>query len=95
MFTLRRISSSGVEMNQFLGNGYTLVDRESNYPEFCETFEKTFGYPHTADLDDTSTFDSKNVYAFVVADSIQPLYKKQKNFIMSDSGRTFDNLTYK
>lgn len=96
MFTLRRYSGSGVQMNQMIGDGYTLIDRESNYDDFCKTFEAIFQRKHVADLDETSDKDTKDCYAFVCNGSfVQPLYKNQKNFIMTSGGKTFDNVSYK
>lgn len=35
-------------------------------------------------------------YAFICwKDGVLPLYKNQKNYIVSESGKTYDNLTYK
>jgi len=98
MYTLRRISSTGVEMNHAIGDNYTFIHREYNSDEFRRNFELVFEKPHVADLDDTSDDDTKNVYAFVCHHSgsiIQPLYKKQSNYIMTENGKTFSNLTYK
>ena len=81
-------------MNQVIGDGYTYINRETNYDEFCRSFKVYFDKDHVADLDEESDGDTKNCYAFVVNGAfLQPLYKNQKNFIMTESGKTFDNLT--
>ena len=72
MFILRRISSEGVQMNQEIGNGYTLIDRFTNYEGFCRSFEIHFGKKHVADLDETADKDTKNVYMFVGNGSFIP-----------------------
>jgi hypothetical protein len=96
MFTLRRYSGSGVEMNQEIGDNYTFIDRERSYDDFCKSFEIVFKRKHVADLDETSDSDTKNCYAFVGNGStIQPLYKNQKNFIMTSGGQTFDNVSFR
>jgi len=96
MFTLRRISEDGIEMNQFIGDGYSLVDREVNYEAFCLNFEKFFKRKHVADLDPTADEFTKKVYAFVGnGDIIQPLYKNQNNYMMMSNGKTFDNVSFK
>ena len=93
MFILRRISGEGIQMNQVIGDGYTFISRDCNHEEFEKTFELVFCRKHVADLDETSDEDTKNCYAFVCNGSlIQPLYKNQKNFIMTDGGRTFEKL---
>lgn len=96
MFTLRRISSVGVEINQVIGSSYTLIDRVRNPEEFRRTFKEHFDKKHVADLDETSDKETKNCYAFVCnGEFIQPLFKNQMNYIMTSGGTTFDNITYK
>ncbi|MCL1658612.1 hypothetical protein M2T79_18555 [Elizabethkingia miricola] len=96
MFVLRRISGEGIEMNKVIGDGYTVIDRESTVEDFKKVFEHYFEKRQIADLDSESDFDTKNCYAFVTNDSfIQPLYKNQQNYIMSENGKTFSNLTYR
>jgi len=95
MFILRRYSSDGMQINQEIGDCYTLIEREINYEEFSKTFKSVFGKNHVADLDESSDDDTKNCYAFIIGSSIQPLYKSQRNYIMSSSGKTFDNLSFK
>jgi hypothetical protein len=96
MYTLRRISCDGVQMNQAIGETYTYIHREWTFDEFCKMFESYFERKHVADLDETSDIDTKNCYAFVVNGSfVQPLYKNQKSFVMTESGKTFDNVSYK
>jgi hypothetical protein len=83
-------------MNQIIGDNYTLISRESNYQEFCRAFKTYFDKDHVADLDENADYNTRECYAFVANGKIfQPLYRKQSNYIMSDNGRTFDNLTYK
>lgn len=97
MYTLRNITDN-LEFNTNLGESYSLVERELNYDEFCKTFKVVFDKPHVADLDTESCNFSKNTYAFVICkggSEIIPLYKKQSNYIMTESGKTFSNLTYK
>lgn len=96
MFVLRRISGERIEMNKVIGDGYTVIDRESNYEEFKRVFEHYFEKRCFANLDPEGDSDTKNCYAFVTNDSIiQPLYKNQQNYIMSENGKTFSNLTYR
>ena len=96
MFILRRISGKGIEINQSIGVSYTYVGKDLNYEDFSKAFESYFGFAHRADLDEESNSDTKQCYAFILGDLIdQPLYKDQKNFIMTECGRTFENLTFK
>ena len=97
MFTLRKVIDN-IQSNQKLGDDYQVVERETNYDEFCKAYEKFFEKNHVADLDDSSDNYSQNCYAFILhygGSKITPLYKKQYNYIMSENGKTFSNLTYK
>jgi hypothetical protein len=82
MYTLRKISKKGkYEMNISLGKGYTLTTRESE-KEFKE-YEEMRGLGK-----------DENIFAFVTGDStgVLSLKKTQHNYIMTESGATFDNL---
>jgi hypothetical protein len=81
MYTLRKISKKGkYEMNISLGKGYTLTTRESE-KEFNEYLE-------------INGRDDENIFAFVTGDStgVLALVTTQHNYIMTESGATFDNL---
>lgn len=81
MYTLRRISGDGTQMNRVIGDGYTLVE-QSNEAEFKRTMESL-------------NISDEDVYAFVTTGTMcQPLYKKQQAFIMTENGKTFSNLTH-
>lgn len=98
MYTLRRISGQGVEMNFALGNSYTVVNRFLSYESFAEDFKEFYGKPHVADLDPLADDDTKGVYAFVGSENginVYPLYTGQQAYIMTESGATFSNLTMK
>ena len=82
MFTLRKITQSGIEMNFDLGNAYTLVVKERSLEDFNKEMKDHPFY--------------NDIYAFIIyKDDVLPLYKNQKNYIVSESGKTYDNLTYK
>lgn len=91
MYTLRRISGEGVEMNFLLGQSYTVVSRDSAHYRFKEDFKRFFNSEWKDDEPDD------NVYAFVGNEggtTIYPLYEGQRAYIMIESGATFSNLTY-
>jgi hypothetical protein len=68
-----------MEYNQIIGDGYTFIDRECNYDEFCKTFKVFFGKDHVADLDKESDKDTMECYAFICnGEFTQPLYKNKK-----------------
>lgn len=90
MFILRRISGAGVQMNFALGKSYTYVSKEVNPEEFSRDFKLIHGEVNSA--------DELRVYAFVSCESgeeIHSLYSNQQNYIMTDSGKTFSNITQK
>lgn len=83
MFYLRRISGNGIEMNFDLGNSYTLIDKQKNPHEFKMHEE------HMGGVDEKT-------YAFIACHSgsiVYQLYDGQLNYIMSEGGKTFSNLT--
>ena len=65
MYTLRNISDN-VQTNTNLGNEYQLIEIENNYDDFSRTFKIFFDCNHLADLDEDSSYYTKNCYAFVV-----------------------------
>jgi len=135
MYTLRKITSDGVETNFELGKNYSLITRKNSENKFKELFEQIYNdklylsereltgnieldrgeffihvrnaYENNYNLiysknslfniiSRNSVEDSENkVFAFIESDVIYPIYKNELNFIMTDSGKTFSNLTYK
>ena len=97
MFILRRINGNGVQLNKVMGDGYTHICRAQNPDYFRETFKAYFNKKHVSDEDPKSDDDTKRVYGFVAFNGgeIMPLWKNQKNYIMTDSGKTFANLSFK
>jgi len=96
MFALRTIIGNR-QYNKALGHEYQIIERDVEYDAFCDFFEETFGYSHVADLDDNADNYTKDCYAFVITQGFKPipLYKKQLNYVMTESGKTFSNLTRK
>lgn len=97
MYTLRKIID-GIQHNQSLGDSYQVVDRLTNYEEFCRAFLTFFNEHHVADTDKKSTDFSKKCYAIIICkggSEFVPLYINQQNYIMTESGKTFSNLTFK
>jgi len=82
MFILRKITGDGLQMNFALGDDYNFVDKEANPKEFNS-------------MKDFFKWDDE-VYAFVSYKDgarTMPLYPKQKAFIMTESGKTFANVS--
>ncbi len=97
MYTLRKVIDN-IQSNQELGSEYHFIDRESNFDEFCRTYKIHYETAHVPDSDEASDNFSRNCYAFILnngGSNIIPLYKNQKNYIMSENGKTFSNLTHR
>jgi len=84
--------------NRILGSDYSLIFREEDYESFSEMYQKTFDSMHVADMDTESNDLSKNTYGFLIykdGNNTMPLYKNQQNYIMTENGNTFSNISYK
>lgn len=90
MYTLRKILTSEVEFNYLLGKAYSVVLREKSEEQFMSLYSDFFK---------TSLVEGKedNCYGFVSGEEnsiLIPLFKDQRSYIMTDSGKTLSNLTY-
>lgn len=92
MYTLRRISSRGVEMNHFLGKSYTLVTLEKSRDEFISNYRLLFQW----EFDDTPKgSDNENIFALISNEDgshVQPLYSNQQNYVMGSDGKTLSTI---
>lgn len=93
MFTLRKVFPDDTELNIYLGDMYMVV-RASLSPEqygrlYRDLYEKDWV---TTPDGDTSENDP---YAFVCGEENHGLFKSHYNYIVSDNGRTFENLSFK
>ncbi len=98
-FILRRISTRGVEMNFALGGKYTVVHKAEAPEEFHRDLRRHHGVYDGNPVDSVSALPvDESIYAFVGSEGgldIYPLYINQSNYIMTDGGKTFHNLTVK
>lgn len=95
MYTLRTMTAENKQTNLAIGNVYSIICRDSNYDEFADTFLLIFGLKHVADMDEGSVEITKSCHGFVqIKGDCIPLYKKNKYYIMTESGKTFSNLSY-
>lgn len=80
MFTLRKISGAGIEMNFYLGKSYTLVTREKNPNDFEESCKVLH-------------YDRTEVYGFISDEDghTYALFPKQQNYVMAN-GKTVDHI---
>lgn len=95
-FTLRTFTETS-EVNNYLGDQYEIVYREQNYNRFNELYLDRFGRNHVSDSDPSASEESIRTYAIVVNSKEEsiPIFKNQKNYIVTSGGKTFANLTYK
>lgn len=80
MFTLRKITGDGVELNFFLGKSYTLITEERNPKEFEE-------------MRIHLKYDVGETYGFISGEdgNVLGLFPKQQNYIMIN-GQTVDHI---
>lgn len=93
MYTLRSISKEGLETNKSIGSSYTVIQAVSNPNEFSRAFENYFDREWNIQEDK----DSRECYSFIAFEdgTLQPLYKGQRNYIMTPQGTTFSNLSFR
>ena len=85
MYTLRKITGEHVQINISLGKSYNYVGKLESPKEFERTLEEIF-----------KRLNEDIIYAFISDEdgrNVYPLYSTQKNYIMSESGKTFANVS--
>jgi hypothetical protein len=102
MFILRQVTEKKMVSNTIIGDNYKVIYREENPEAFREIYKQVFGKDHVADIDETADETSKNCFAFLYSDGEfvysecwHALFKSESYWIMTDGGKTFDNLTYR
>lgn len=89
MFVLRKITgkklNGGIQMNFALGSSYIVVTKENNPIEFEEAVKSKI------------IIDDPIIYGYVKGtdNNAHQLSVQQESYIMTESGKTFDNLTLK
>jgi len=96
-YTLRTmVANNTIQNNRYLGDEYQVVLSDDNYEEFARHYERYFGKKHVKEGNEDGF--NNDTYGFITAsDGSQwiPMYKSQRNYIMTASGQTFSNLTWK
>lgn len=87
-FALRIIltQEEGLASVQSIGTSYNYIDKDRNPTEFNKTHEIYF-----------KSTQPDTTYGFLIYDhgkAIRPLFRKQEAYIMTDEGKTFENLTH-
>lgn len=85
-YHLRKITKEGVESNYALGDQYVVVNRERNKKEFIKIVEAYF-----------KDGVKEDIYCFVQNSfgTIYGIEKTSQAYIVTSSGSTFSNLTFK
>ena len=89
MFTLRKIEDQNNCLNTYLGKKYQVYrKRDENYEtSFDFHFKNLFSKPEQN--------DSSSVFAILeTEEELIPLYKHFKYYIVTEKGKTFENLSF-
>ena len=90
MFILRQFTKTKcTQKNICIGSEYSVVFKETDKEEFIRTHKILMG--ENEDI-------NSEIFSFIVyncGSEIYPLYKGHYYWMMTDSGKTFTNLTYK
>lgn len=94
-FILRVIDSGGLESNESIGDHYSVINAFAQKEHFEESAKSSFkGFKDV----DQQVRDIKEIsHAIIVFNNgseIRFLFKKHQNYIMTESGKTFDNLSF-
>lgn len=98
MYTLRTIIENDYQHNQALGSCYSLVSRESvNGKEFNKALAVFLNVELYAEMPQKEADEAMKIYAFILKEDTTPipLYINNKYYIMTESGKTFTNLSFK
>ena len=86
MFILRTFNERHIEQNEELGDNYSFIEKEGNKKEFIELLNSFV-------MDEEQ---KEKVYAFILYNDgagTLPLYVGHLYFIMTESGKTFANIS--
>lgn len=85
-YHLRKITEKGMESNYALGDQYTVINRKKHKDEFTKIVEAHY----KEGIDEA-------VFAFIYNGfgQVFNLFKNERVYIVTNSGATFSNLTFK
>jgi len=95
MFILRQIAENGTETNSPIGDEYTLIQEITSPEEFEEIFNRVLGRPTNMEKSDDPRGADK-IYGFLeigYSENTIPLYYTDVNYIMTEEGKTFANVS--
>jgi len=97
MYTLRIIEEENIESNQALGEKFTVLLKQFVSNErWLDTYRAIFGQSMSPDSDILEV--PKSIHAFVISEggkNIIALKDNAYNYIVTENGKTFKNLTFK
>jgi hypothetical protein len=97
-YTLRTLTKEHLLTDELIGRKYQLINRFENYDKFQEVFKQCFLKDHVADSDESADRFTKNCYAFLILEDgsvLKPLYMDKRYYVMTESGKTFSNVSYR
>lgn len=88
MYTLRKITEARRQYNFALGENYQVLDKYDSPEQFKEQMQSYQGIKYEPEW---------VIYAFVLDQkcNVHPLFEKERNYIMTENGNTFSNLSIK
>lgn len=94
MYTLRSIDDNQGVSNHSLGDFYSKVDRLNNPERFSELFKNVFNEKSDYEKKSVPSTTDEIVTAFIISnnDYIIPIYSSHSNYIMTESGKTFERI---
>lgn len=95
MYTLRTINPRGEQFNELIGDKYSFISRNTSYDMFTKIFQDYYDIPHVSDGCKTSSEYTRNCHGFIIIKGDpSPILIDHSYYIMTDSGKTFSNLSY-
>lgn len=98
MYTLTEIATrkENVSFHQKLGERFSIIEREISQGEFETAYNSLYNKPNGGLFDEKDI--DPNIYCLLVSEGgreIIPLYKANFYYIVTETGKTFKNLTFK
>lgn len=96
MYTLRKISENSLEFNKCLGKEYSLILFEKSPDQFWTTYDHLFIKSEMDQRPLLKEGQTPECYGFIISEhgqEILPLFKSEKNYIVTNNGCTFSNIS--
>jgi len=96
MYTLKEIGSDSVITHDYLGYGFSVVNKETSPEYFYKSYCAYLGDSDNVILKEEVI--NEEIFGFVISEGgreIFPLYKNRYYYIVTENGKTLNNLTFK